>query len=539
MLSTKSKYSYPALTSVLIILMIVAVVFKPTPQYPNVEVTNAENIQVNFLLNQTPNVERCQQVVNTLLNTLVSSCPTCRIQKQQCLQTLTQQQKNVLSQSPLPYPSSRTENGVITYISSNANLALTACLNAEQSFAMGGISGASKIQCHPANTLRPTSKADTKNIAYNLLAIFAILATAGIVSGFICFLIIRYESLHAHLSHDHATAGPQKFHAEPTPRIGGLAILGGLFAAVGLELTLQPENSSTTYGLGYFLIAIAPAFLGGLIEDITKNVGVAQRLLLTMISGAIGAWLLGAVIYRLDIPILDNIILWLPFAVAFTIVAIGGVANSINIIDGYNGLAGGFSVIILCAMAIVAAQVNDNLILVLSVSLIGAILGFLAWNWPKGKIFMGDGGAYLVGFSLAELSVLLIYRNPSVSPWFPLLLLAYPVFETLFSIYRRKWVRKSAPGHPDARHLHQLIFKRIVRGHINDGSSHLITSNNSRVAPYIWFVATLNTIFAVMFWQATSILMATTLTGCTLYVVVYRRLTSFRGLGKLPRKIQQ
>ncbi|MEQ1838146.1 MAG: glycosyl transferase, partial [Candidatus Nitrotoga sp.] len=141
--------------------------------------------------------------------------------------------------------------------------------------------------------------------------------------------------------------------------------------------------------------------------------------------------------------------------------------------------------------------------------------------------------------TLAELSVLLIYRNPSVSPWFPLLLLAYPVFETLFSIYRRKWVRKATPGQPDALHLHQLIFKRIIRGHINGGRSSLITRNNSRVAPYIWFVATLNAIFAVTFWQATAILVAASFAGCALYLLAYKRLTSFRGLGNLPRKIQR
>lgn len=375
------------------------------------------------------------------------------------------------------------------------------------------------------------------NPAYNPLTIFVILATAGIVSWFICFLIIRYEHLHGRFSHDHVTAKPQRFHTEPIPRIGGLAILGGLFAALGL--TLQSENPSTINGSGYFLIAIIPAFIGGLVEDVTKNVGVSQRLLLAMISGVIGAWLLGAVVHRLGIPILDNMMLWPPFAIVFTIVAIGGVTNSINIIDGYNGLAGGFSVIVLIAMAFVAVQVNDTLIVMLTVSMTGAILGFLAWNWPKGKIFMGDGGAYLIGFTLAEISVLLIYRNPSVSPWFPLLLLAYPVFETLFSIYRRKWVRKATPGQPDALHLHQLIFKRIIRGHINGGRSSLITINNSRVAPYIWFVAMLNAIFAVILWQSTAMLMAASFAGCALYVLVYRRLTSFRGLGKLPRKIQR
>jgi UDP-N-acetylmuramyl pentapeptide phosphotransferase/UDP-N-acetylglucosamine-1-phosphate transferase len=62
----------------------------------------------------------------------------------------------------------------------------------------------------------------------------------------------------------------------------------------------------------------------------------------------------------------------------------------------------------------------------------------LIWNYPRGKIFLGDGGAYLLGFWLAELSVLLVVRHPEVSPWFPMLLLVYPIFETLFSMYRSK-----------------------------------------------------------------------------------------------------
>jgi UDP-GlcNAc:undecaprenyl-phosphate/decaprenyl-phosphate GlcNAc-1-phosphate transferase len=306
----------------------------------------------------------------------------------------------------------------------------------------------------------------------------------------------------------------------------------------GVELILHPDSSFAVGGFGYLLLAATPAFIGGLLEDITKNVGVAQRLLFTMISAAIGTWLLGAVINRLDIPLLDNAMHWLPFAIVFTVFAVGGVANSINILDGYNGLAAGFSIIVLIALAAVAAQVNDNLVLMVSVSMIGTMLGFLAWNWPKGKIFMGDGGAYLLGFILAELSVLLVSRNPSVSPWFPLLLLAYPVFETLFSIYRRKLVRKSTPGHPDALHLHHLIFKRLVRGHINGGCHHQITRNNSRVAPYIWTTALLGSIFAVLFWQTTSILMMAAFSGCALYVFIYRQLTTLRlrGLIKWARR---
>ncbi len=227
---------------------------------------------------------------------------------------------------------------------------------------------------------------------------------------------------------------------------------------------------------------------------------------------------------------------WLPFAIAFTVFAVAGVTNSINIIDGYNGLAGGFSVIALIAMAAVAAQVNDSLILVVSVSMIGALLGFLVWNWPQGKIFMGDGGAYLLGFILAELSVLLVVRNTSVSPWFPVLLLAYPVFETLFTIYRRAWLLNATPGLPDALHLHQLTFKKLVRDHLSDSSHQQITKNNNRVAPYLWTAAALPSLFAALFWQTASMLMMASLIGCALYVLLYQRLTKLLGLDRLTKR---
>ena len=94
--------------------------------------------------------------------------------------------------------------------------------------------------------------------------------------------------------------------------------------------------------------------------------------------------------------------------------------------------------------------------------LVGATAGFLVWNYPRGKIFAGDGGAYVWGMVIAVACVQLVQRHRVVSPWFPVLLLIYPVWETLFSIYR-KVARGQSPGMADALHFHQLIFRRIVR----------------------------------------------------------------------------
>lgn len=523
MLSSKPPISLFILASLLIIFSGFAIYLKPTTHFPHAVLTAPEDLQLTFLLNPVPSKESCEQTLETLANSLLTVCPACQIQKQQCLQALDSQQQNYLSIAPIPYPSTRLPYGVVIYSSLRPNIALAACRKNEQS-----MQHSSKVRCHAPNTLR-IAPDPVKPKGINLvLAAFWILVAAGAASWFICYLIIRYEHLHGHLSHDHDLSGPQKFHALPTPRIGGLALVGGLLGGAGVVLLLQSRITYIGDSFGYLLLAAIPAFFGGMLEDITKNVGVLQRLILTMISGAIGAWLLGGIIVQLDIPIIDTALQWLPFAVAFTVLAVGGVTNAINIIDGYNGLAGGFAVIALTAIVWVAVQMNDMLILVVGLSMIGALLGFLAWNWPKGKIFLGDGGAYLLGFILAELSVLLVARNPTVSPWFPLLLLAYPIFETLFSMYRRKWLHNTTPGHPDALHLHQLIFKRIIRGHIGDDNHQRITRNNSRVASYILPVATFGALFAALFWQDSSILMLATLMGCAIYVFFYRRIIQWR-----------
>jgi UDP-N-acetylmuramyl pentapeptide phosphotransferase/UDP-N-acetylglucosamine-1-phosphate transferase len=233
-----------------------------------------------------------------------------------------------------------------------------------------------------------------EQIKYSLL----VLLSAALIAWLSGYLIVRYEHLHAHLSHDHTDSGPQKYHAQPTPRIGGIALALGLLAAGGVMLVSNNQLPLTGYGL--LLVAAIPAFAGGIVEDLTKKVGVLERLILTMLSAAAAAWLLDAILTQIEIPLLREALTWMPFAVAFTVFAVGGVANAINIIDGYNGLAPGYALITLAAIAWVAALVGDSLILIAALAMAGAVLGFFVWNWPKGKIFLGDAGAYLLGFWL-------------------------------------------------------------------------------------------------------------------------------------------
>src|SRR5260221_7905829 len=156
--------------------------------------------------------------------------------------------------------------------------------------------------------------------------------------------------------------------------------------------------------------------------------------------------------------------------------------------------------------------------------MIAALLGFLAWNSPKGKIFLGDGGAYLLGFWLAELSVLLVARHPEVSPWFPMLLLVYPIFETLFSMYRRKFVQGQSPGQPDRMHMHQVIYMRLTRARADASDPTSMTRLNSLGAPYGWLIAFVCDLAAVILCRETRWLVTASIIFCVAYSLLYRQM---------------
>jgi UDP-N-acetylmuramyl pentapeptide phosphotransferase/UDP-N-acetylglucosamine-1-phosphate transferase len=152
---------------------------------------------------------------------------------------------------------------------------------------------------------------------------------------------------------------------------------------------------------------------------------------------------------------------------------------------------------------------------------VGAIAGFLVWNYPNGLIFLGDGGAYVIGFLIAELSVLLVAHNPPVSPWFPLLLSFYPIFETLFTIFRRMVIGRTHPGLPDAAHLHQLIYRRVVRWAVGSQCHQQKTNRNALTSPYLWVMSTLAVVPATLFWQSTLMLQVFMLIFVGSYVWIY------------------
>jgi UDP-GlcNAc:undecaprenyl-phosphate/decaprenyl-phosphate GlcNAc-1-phosphate transferase len=269
--------------------------------------------------------------------------------------------------------------------------------------------------------------------------------------------------------------------------------------------------------VAWWMVVLIPV-AGGVAEDVTHRLGARWRLALSLCAGAAAVWLLDVQISRFDIRSLDAVwrtSYWAPFLLAA--LAITGLPHAFNLIDGYNGLAGIVAAVCCLAIAHVAMQLGDRQLAAVMLVLAGATAGFLVWNYPRGLIFAGDGGAYLWGVVIAVASIQLVQRHPQVSPWFPMLLLIYPVWETVFSIYR-KLARGQSPGLADALHFHQLIYRRIVRGVFDDNNeARRMLMRNNRTSPYLWGFTLLTVVPAVLFWQNTVVLMA----FCGLFVVSY------------------
>jgi len=320
--------------------------------------------------------------------------------------------------------------------------------------------------------------------------------------------------------------GPHKFHVDPVPRVGGVAVFLAALSGVVLLWLDAPMLGATAMLL---LACSTPAFLAGFAEDLTRAITPLQRLLLIALAAILAVWQLDALISYTAIPGVDWLASFPLGAMAITVFVVTGTANAINIIDGFNGLSAMCVTIILACFAYVGMVVDDPLIVALSLIGIGAVLGFFVWNFPLGLIFLGDGGAYFLGFYAAEVGVLMLHRNPQVSPLFPLLVCIYPVFETLFSMYRKGVLRGTSPGYPDGVHLHMLIYKRVVRWAVGPHGRHPpVRLRNSMTAPFLWVMCALAAMPGVLFWDNSAALAVAIGVFSVTYVWLYWRIVRFR-----------
>jgi len=295
----------------------------------------------------------------------------------------------------------------------------------------------------------------------------ALLAPSFLVSAALCWIIIR-NSKHV-LSKDHMlndTSARQALHRTPTPRIGGVAVFVAFLAA----LLIQIDGISD--GVLLALASGAIVFAVGLKEDFSRNVSPRFRLMAAFASAALAIYLTGATVDRMGLVQLDWFFGIFVISVLATLIWSAGTCHSLNLIDGLNGLSSSYTIVALIALNLVAGQTGNTDIQIVSTILIGALLGFFVFNWPGGKIFMGDAGAYALGHVLAWLCILLIAREPAATPLAFLLILFWPVVDTAFSMIRRK-ILKRAIDEPDRLHFHHIVVRvlgRLLRGRVKPES---------------------------------------------------------------------
>ena len=241
----------------------------------------------------------------------------------------------------------------------------------------------------------------------------------------------------------------RKVHTHVIPRLGGLAIYIGFMAAVLFCVPLQHELVGMLLGC----TAIVAVGIWDDICNIPAKVKLVGQILAACIPIAFGIQ-----IEWLTNPFGDIIVLPEIIAIPVTIFWIIGFTNTVNLIDGLDGLAAGVAFIASISMFLLAYNLNQFLPALVIVSMAGAALGFLQYNFNPAKIFMGDTGSMLLGYTLSVAAVLgLVKTAATVALVVPIIALGLPILDTTFAIIRRKM--SGVPiFQPDKGHLHHRLL---------------------------------------------------------------------------------
>ena len=210
--------------------------------------------------------------------------------------------------------------------------------------------------------------------------------------------------------------------------------------------------------LKIILLSLVPIIFVGIKEDLFHNVEPAIRILALLFVGWLfRAQFTGPLPVLTDIPLIGKLLLLQGSISIFYILSMVAVANGMNLIDGVNGLCGAVALSILTALLFLSYKTADTTMLSLIFSMILFLIPFMLMNYPYGRIFLGDLGAYSLGLIVSMLTIILFGRHPEISPWGAVLILIYPVTEVVFSLLRRM-VKGVSIYHPDTAHLHLKLF---------------------------------------------------------------------------------
>jgi len=245
----------------------------------------------------------------------------------------------------------------------------------------------------------------------------------------------------------------QAAHRRPTARLGGVGIV--LAVALACLLATPPGGS-----MPWLLVSVLPVFVVGLVEDTGLAVSPRIRLMAAALSSLLAVILLQSWVIRADNLLLDPLLAIPLLAIPMTLIWGAGLCHAFNLIDGVNGLSAGSAAIGALGLAAIAHQAGQPEIALAALLMLPAILGFLVFNWPVGRLFLGDAGAYSLGHLLVWLSILLVVRTPEVSGAVLAGLFFWPLADTLLAIHRR-WRAGHRHDQADRLHFHQLVMRGL------------------------------------------------------------------------------
>lgn len=245
----------------------------------------------------------------------------------------------------------------------------------------------------------------------------------------------------------------RKIHQEPMPRMGGVAIyLAYVLTYIGVVYFTDAVATNVGYAL---LLGGAIIVITGIFDDIYE-LSPKTKVFGQLLAAGVAMYF-GLRIQVVSLPFMEESLRigWL--GIPLTILWIIGITNAINLIDGLDGLASGVSGIASLALFFVSVSIGNTMLALMSIILVGSVLGFLRFNFYPAKIFMGDSGSLFLGFFLAVISLLELKQVTLVSFVIPMLVLAVPISDTLYAMIRRKLNGQSIST-ADKLHLHHRLL---------------------------------------------------------------------------------
>ena len=288
-----------------------------------------------------------------------------------------------------------------------------------------------------------------ESLESSFLSVFALIA-------FFIFLIINKYShkIKNGILFDQDFQKPQAFHQSPVSRSGGIA------GVISFNIFLVFYYLIYSKILFEYFFICNLMFLVGFFDDLKIKISPSRRLILMIIFLFLCIRFVPIEILNVDIPFLTILLDNNTFSSLFVLLCFLFVINGANLIDGFNGLLAINLLIINSILAYINLADGINEFSVVIIGQIIILFSFLLFNFPSAKIFLGDSGSYLLG-SLVALNVIITNNlNPDYSSFFFCILLFYLFFEVFFSFFR-KIIQKKSPIHPDDKHLHMLVFKKV------------------------------------------------------------------------------